>query len=660
MPFTHSITTRVEARRHLQALGVMTICGGILIAPLAGCSDDSEPSDPLPPLSIVVSATPESVPAGGTTTLSWTAMNADSVSISKEPDGPLVIRGPIEGSWESPPLDARTVFVVSAERNQEVVTASVAVEVGLRDPSIGAFAVVPQTVAFGEEVTLAWATQDAERVEIYEDGRPLTVAFDRAASGSFSYVADRPQLRFGLRAINANAVATATVVVDVDLPETSTVARRGDEARRTFQGRIAPRTTQVIEVEVSEPGVLVAEVGSPRLQQCDATLKLMIVDPQGTVMGVSGTIITPLDEPYDCGRLDPNYTPEAAALSVPGTYLLLVVSEAEAEVPFEVSARQYGVGCGNGFVEPGEFCDDGNLVDDDRCSSECVPNPIDATTASFDVEIGTLLDPFRRFRFEVDEVGRSLTASVAAPDGSNCGTNTLGGIVRPGANFPIGNGAFVTGCGGIVQPRDAYAADLPPGTFDVILLNPGVDPGPGKTVRVQFGLATPECGNGITEVNAGEDCDDRNDQSGDGCTSACSFESDIQVEVEPNNLSADATLISLQAPGEWTTVAAGINPADDNDRFAFEVPDGFGLEIRTYDLLADPSVCNAPDTLMQLVRPDGQAYTNDDRPTPNFSRCSYLNLPSPQPAGRYELQVVEFDPTVIRNRYFVDIRLTTQ
>ena len=27
--------------------------------------------------------------------------------------------------------------------------------------------------------------------------------------------------------------------------------------------------------------------------------------------------------------------------------------------------------CGDGYLDPGEECDDGNLVDDDGCSSEC-------------------------------------------------------------------------------------------------------------------------------------------------------------------------------------------------------------------------------------------------------------------------------------------------
>jgi cysteine-rich repeat protein len=31
--------------------------------------------------------------------------------------------------------------------------------------------------------------------------------------------------------------------------------------------------------------------------------------------------------------------------------------------------------CGNGIVEPGEVCDDGNDVDTDSCHNDCTPNP---------------------------------------------------------------------------------------------------------------------------------------------------------------------------------------------------------------------------------------------------------------------------------------------
>ncbi|MCE9625233.1 MAG: DUF4215 domain-containing protein [Deltaproteobacteria bacterium] len=32
--------------------------------------------------------------------------------------------------------------------------------------------------------------------------------------------------------------------------------------------------------------------------------------------------------------------------------------------------------CGNGIVETGEQCDDGNLKDNDACSSQCFPLPV--------------------------------------------------------------------------------------------------------------------------------------------------------------------------------------------------------------------------------------------------------------------------------------------
>jgi cysteine-rich repeat protein len=43
---------------------------------------------------------------------------------------------------------------------------------------------------------------------------------------------------------------------------------------------------------------------------------------------------------------------------------------------------EYAAGCGNGVLEPGEACDDGNLLDGDCCSSSCQAETPGATCAS--------------------------------------------------------------------------------------------------------------------------------------------------------------------------------------------------------------------------------------------------------------------------------------
>ena len=643
-------------------LDFLAVAGLAFVVSTACGSGSSDRPTPLPSgeLAIEVSASPGVVAPGATTLLTWTSTGAQSVSVRREPGGPLVSSAPPQLSFETPPLIEATTFFVTAVRGDEEVSDSIFVDVQTPTPTITAFTVTPPLVRYGDTVTVTWETEGADRIELLEDRRALAVRFEAAPAGSYSYVADRAQLSFNLRALNTTpVVASSTIVVDVDLPSTSTVAQRSDRRRTTASGVVAPGDTAVVELDVRSPGYLVAEVGSPRLQRCTATLRLMLVDPQLRTVGTTQTIVAPTGDAYPCGRIDGFYAPELAQLSQPGTYRVLIVSEADEEVPYELSVRHYDVGCGNGQVEPGEECDDGNQDDNDRCLSSCGLNIVEADGATATFETGTFLDPFRLIRLRIDDPGRSLTATVTAVGGGSCRSNTRAGLLRGGDDQPIGRGAFVAGCGGIEQPRDAYAADLAVGVYDVFVLNPGVDPGPGDDVTMTFGLTSPECGNAITEISEGEDCDDANTQGGDGCTTSCRFDSSVQVEQEPNSASeAEATVITLNSVGEWTTVAASFIPAGDIDGFAIDIPDGVGLEIRTYDLLSDPSVCNAVDTQIRLFNGGRRIAENDDRFAPNFSRCSYLSLPAPMPPGRYELFARDFDTTVTRNRYYIDFRLT--
>jgi cysteine-rich repeat protein len=48
-------------------------------------------------------------------------------------------------------------------------------------------------------------------------------------------------------------------------------------------------------------------------------------------------------------------------------------SDDGATTPDDASGDAPKTGCGNGIVDPGEACDDGNAVEDDGCNSSCMP-----------------------------------------------------------------------------------------------------------------------------------------------------------------------------------------------------------------------------------------------------------------------------------------------
>ena len=625
------------------------------------CAPTSEAPPPDPDRAPTIdqfSASADAVAVGERVVLDWTTTAVSFITLAAEPGGPVLISGPPSASFQTSPLTETTRFILTGVADDRQIEASLTVTVGQAasgTPEILQFSVAPNPVRFGEPVTALWQTDGANRVQLFESERALLVTNEQLSLGTFNWMADRARLHFILEAFVGNRRVVSAVDVDVVLPEPIATVRLADGQRTTVSGELAPRSTAVYEIEIDAPSTLVAEVGSPALGQCDTVVRLALANPQRTTVGTTEAIFDPSGGAYRCGRIDPLYTPELSQRVAPGIHRLLVISDSNDAVPFEVTARLYEVGCGNGYVDPGELCDDGNTVDDDRCNQNCEPNVLapDALRSTF--EVGTRLDPFRRIRIIIDEPGRSLTATVTGATSGPCATNTMTGLLPPGGNYAIGHGPFISGCQGINQPTDAYAADLAEGMYDVFVLNPGVDTGPGGPVTVQLGLTSARCGNSITEISAGEACDDANTASGDGCTSSCQFEDSVQTEVEPNNTSGEATGVVIANDGSWTTIAARTQPRGDLDRFAFDVPGGVGLEVRTYDLLGDPSVCNAPDTYVRVFSPEGPIAENDDT---SQSLCSSVVIPGPLPAGRYGVSIREVDASVLRNRYFIDVRFT--
>ncbi|HRX84215.1 MAG TPA: DUF4215 domain-containing protein [Phycisphaerae bacterium] len=126
--------------------------------------------------------------------------------------------------------------------------------------------------------------------------------------------------------------------------------------------------------------------------------------------------------------------------------------------------------CGDGVLNPGEECDDGNNDDGDGCAADCT------------------LEPY-------------------------CGD----GHVDPGEECDDGNTADGDGCAAdcTIEP---YCGD---GHVD-----PGEECDDGNTADGDGCAADctiePYCGDGV--LNAGEECDDGNLEDGDGCASDCTIE----------------------------------------------------------------------------------------------------------------------------------------
>jgi cysteine-rich repeat protein len=123
--------------------------------------------------------------------------------------------------------------------------------------------------------------------------------------------------------------------------------------------------------------------------------------------------------------------------------------------------------CGNGIVETGEECDDGNQANQDGCSSAC--------------KTARCGDGIRQNGEQCDD-GNSINNDSCTNECKNpsCGD----GIVQPGEDCDDGNRVNQDSCTNACK--------------------------------------TPRCGDGIVQSN--EDCDDGNTNGGDGCSSSCQNE----------------------------------------------------------------------------------------------------------------------------------------
>jgi fibro-slime domain-containing protein len=174
--------------------------------------------------------------------------------------------------------------------------------------------------------------------------------------------------------------------------------------------------------------------------------------------------------------------------------------------------------CGNGVIDPGETCDDGNATPGDGCSGVC------------QIEPGFL---------------------CPTPDQSCITTWICGnGVVDPGETCDDGNAIAGDGCSATCQTEAGWQC--------AALAHPAGDAGATEAGTPAGSACTKiQCGNGVVE--SGESCDDGNAVSGDGCSATCQIEKGWQCPAQ------GAACVASQC-GDG--VVAGTETCDDGNAVA--------------------------------------------------------------------------------------------
>lgn len=203
-----------------------------------------------------------------------------------------------------------------------------------------------------------------------------------------------------------------------------------------------------------------------------------------------------------------------------GRRLLLTAAFAVASWAIMPANAQAGV-CGNGAVEVGEQCDDGNLVGGDACSAFCTEERCGNGT----LDVGEACDPGTgSWSFPTPNWANANTASCTWQCAvSTCGDNFVNGTAGEdcdagptdsngcnGASAPAGQKCKFASC------RDGYLNTV---HFEYGVFEQCDDGNVANDDACDNNCTPPACGNGI--ANIGEACDDGNAVNSDGCDNNC-------------------------------------------------------------------------------------------------------------------------------------------
>jgi cysteine-rich repeat protein len=184
--------------------------------------------------------------------------------------------------------------------------------------------------------------------------------------------------------------------------------------------------------------------------------------------------------------------------------------------------------CGNGVLTSDETCDDNNTKDGDGCSGDC-------TTIEDGFECRLPGKPCTPICGDSKKKGSEACDDGNTTDGDGCSSTCQ---IEPGSSCPDGPGACTKAiCGNGVKEKNEQCdcgidpANLPAGCKGQNGAFYGDGTGCSKTCTKEPNCSgssgtnqacARSCGDG--SIDPGEDCDDGNQLSGDGCSSSCKVE----------------------------------------------------------------------------------------------------------------------------------------
>lgn len=416
-------------------------------------------------------------------------------------------------------------------------------------------------------------------------------------------------------------------------------------AGATINGALTPAgNIDWYQVTVPAGYALRAEVNAPTAGLCTNTDTVLRLWAANRTTAIYSDDDSGVDR---CSLMNPAVDPEVRGLAA-GTYYLSVEEYGNdlAVAAYVLSVVIEAPRCGDGYASGTETCDDGNMVANDGCSATCTfegtaetePNdtrPTATVLLAAGQTSGAILGGLSvatdsDYYSVVVPAGSHIVAEVTSPNGGCPFDLDLALYTPAGATRTSDTQDGVGACPRIAPGLDTNARDLPAGTYTLRVTAPGAIT--SAIYQLSVRLLTPGCGDLFQDATASETCDDGNTTSGDGCSSACTFE---QAEVEPNDAFGTATPISGQ-------MIQGNLAAGEFDWFSVVVPQGASLSAATHR--GGPDQCAATlESSIDVYGLDGTTVLATDlQDGPGYCSVVYRSELSNLNAGTYFIRVGGF------------------
>ena len=565
-------------------------------------------NEPRPPKIDLFEAVPNPAGIGGRSTLSW-ATNGGRRLIVRTGQTQVYVNNDGEGSASVDVTVTSTQTRYELYLENEFGMASETLELyGHAPPEIISFIGGPLLFSAAQrDITIDWRANNVASLEMLANGNrvpsfpSIMRTIDTVDDAGGIVVTATLTTAYELVAASAGGEDRALLTVvkgvaEVEPNDTSTTSMVLAAPIDVSAGLSSPGDIDVYALDVPAGGAVWAETNNGP--------GACLLDTQMTLYGQDG--VTPLvfdddDGPGPCARIDPDTDALAAGL-VEGRYYLAVDSGGAGAGAYVLQVDIRGPSCGDGSVETGEQCDDGNTMPGDGCDATCqfevtlpivtlpgrvIPVNIPSVTAIAVVAV------------ELDRPGQSIAARATEPGDACDVVDTAidlydANIQLLGTKTDGGPTGMAGDCASIRYPVDTFATNLAAGRHWLVIRSEGT--AGGMTVATVV-VRNPSCGNNVLESRDGEQCDDGNTMSGDGCSDMCRLEGGLVPEVEPNDSQAAANVTGLMGTG-IVNVQGANTPAGDDDVFSLTVPAGQTLRFsaRTYTTVGQPMSCDSTMT----------------------------------------------------------------